>query len=89
VRRLVADVEDLINKVAHITDADIARVRDKVQTTLVSARQSVEQNAMRLRDGSRELVRATDGYVHERPWTALGIAAAVGVLLGALTVRRR
>jgi len=32
--------------------------------------------------------RSTDAYVHEKPWTAIGIAAAIGFLLGYLGRRR-
>jgi ElaB/YqjD/DUF883 family membrane-anchored ribosome-binding protein len=86
--RLITDVEDLVRKVAHLTDADIARVRRKVEQTLGAVRSSVEQGTARVRAGSKQLADATDGYVHDRPWTALGIAAAVGVLLGVLSARR-
>jgi ElaB/YqjD/DUF883 family membrane-anchored ribosome-binding protein len=86
--RLIADVEDLVKKVAHLNDADIARVRQKVETTLATAKTSVQQGTARVRDGSRQLARATDGYVHERPWTALGIAAVAGAVLGMMSRRR-
>jgi ElaB/YqjD/DUF883 family membrane-anchored ribosome-binding protein len=33
-------------------------------------------------------VRATDDYVHEHPWRAVGVAAAVGFLVGLLVNRR-
>ena len=32
--------------------------------------------------------RATDDYVHEHPWGAVGIAAAVGLVIGMLISRR-
>jgi ElaB/YqjD/DUF883 family membrane-anchored ribosome-binding protein len=41
-----------------------------------------------VRAGGQQLAQAADGYVHERPWTALGIAAAVGLVLGVLSTRR-
>jgi ElaB/YqjD/DUF883 family membrane-anchored ribosome-binding protein len=31
---------------------------------------------------------ATDDYVHEKPWQAIGVAAAVGLALGVLIGRR-
>ena len=39
-RDLVADVEDLLRKVAHVSDAEIAQVRERVQKTLARARSS-------------------------------------------------
>jgi ElaB/YqjD/DUF883 family membrane-anchored ribosome-binding protein len=46
-----------------------------------------EDLAVHSEDGVRKLITA-EGYVHQRPWMALGIAAAVGALLGALSARR-
>jgi ElaB/YqjD/DUF883 family membrane-anchored ribosome-binding protein len=86
--RLAADVEDLVRKIAHVTDADVARVRKRVEEKLADTRRIVEQGAARVRADGRQLIDATDGYVHERPWTALGIAAAIGILIGVLSARR-
>ena len=88
VNRLIADVEDLVKKVARVSDADIARVRQRVERTLAVTKESVQRNAARVNAGAKQAAVATDNYVHERPWTALGIAAAVGVVLGMLSTRR-
>jgi ElaB/YqjD/DUF883 family membrane-anchored ribosome-binding protein len=37
---------------------------------------------------SRAAARATDTYVHESPWTAVGVAAGVGLLVGLIIGRR-
>jgi len=37
---------------------------------------------------TRAAAKATDAYVHESPWTAVGIAAGVGLLVGVLIGRR-
>ena len=84
VNRLFADVEDLLRKVAHMTDADIARVRQKVERTLAAAKDS----AARAGAGARQVATTADKYVHDQPWTALGIAAAVGIVLGMLSTKR-
>lgn len=88
VGRLTADVAELVKKLANVTDADVARVRDKVQGTLAATRSSLEVDSGRIRSGGRRVVTATDTYVHERPWTALGIAAAAAGVIGALAARR-
>jgi ElaB/YqjD/DUF883 family membrane-anchored ribosome-binding protein len=88
VTKLITDVEDLIRKVAHLTDADVVNMRQKVENTLASTRTALEASAARARAGSRQAAGVAEGYVHQRPWTALATAAAVGALLGALSVRR-
>ena len=39
-------------------------------------------------DRAKEAARATDQAVHEYPYAAMGVAAAVGVLIGMLISRR-
>jgi ElaB/YqjD/DUF883 family membrane-anchored ribosome-binding protein len=37
---------------------------------------------------AKAFARTTDGYVHENPWKAIGVAAGLGVLVGLLAGRR-
>ena len=39
-------------------------------------------------DKTKLAAKATDEYVHEHPWQAVGVAAVIGLLLGALITRR-
>jgi ElaB/YqjD/DUF883 family membrane-anchored ribosome-binding protein len=77
-----ADVEDLIKQVSNISDVDVARVRAKVANTLDGVRRSATDTAAGLRDRALKAADATDDYVRDRPWTAIGVAAAVGLLVG-------
>jgi len=51
-------------------------------------RDSLRQGSTRVRAGSRKVASAADTYVHDRPWSALGLAAAVGLVVGVLAKRR-
>ena len=88
VGRLAVDVEELVKKLASATDSDVVRMRDKVQKTLTATRNSLEDDSGGIRAGGRRVVTATDTYVHERPWTALGIAVAAAAVIGVLSARR-
>ena len=48
------------------------------------AARAAERRADRARSGAN----ATDQYVREQPWQAVGISAAVGLLIGFLVGRR-
>jgi ElaB/YqjD/DUF883 family membrane-anchored ribosome-binding protein len=87
-RDLVADVEDLLRKVAHVSDAEIAQVRERVQRTLASCKSSASAGVRRARGYAHDATNATEEYVRESPWTAVGLAAAVGVLIGFIASRR-
>jgi len=81
-RAFLADVEDLVKKVSNVGDADVARIRNRVSGAIGDVRQAVGDTADSLRDRARMAVTVTDDYVHERPWTAIGLAAAIGVIVG-------
>ena len=85
---LVADVEDLIKKVANVSDEGVAEIRAKVEDTLAKAKTSATQGIAAIRDHTGEVTEATDEYVHENPWAAIGIAAAIGIVLGFVAGRR-
>ncbi|HEX9706678.1 MAG TPA: DUF883 family protein [Steroidobacteraceae bacterium] len=87
-RNLVADVEDLIKKVANVKDSEVAEIRAKVEQTLAKAKTSATQGISAIRGQADEVTEATDQYVHENPWAAIGIAAAVGIVIGFIAGRR-
>lgn len=87
-RNLVADVEDLVKKVANVDDAEIAKIRGKVEETLAKAKTTAGEGAAAVRARAGEATEATDEYVHENPWAAIGIAAAIGIVIGFVAGRR-
>lgn len=86
--RLVADVEDLVKKVANVDDEEIAEIRSKVENTLAEAKTSASAGIAAVRGRAEDASEATDEYVRENPWAAIGIAAAVGIILGFVAGRR-
>ena len=88
VRNLIADVEDLIKRVAKVDDADIARARAKLEQTLAATRASLHNGTERVRTSAKQAATTTDHYVHENPWSAVGIAAAAGAAIAVLLSTR-
>jgi ElaB/YqjD/DUF883 family membrane-anchored ribosome-binding protein len=88
-KNLVADVEDLVKKVANVDDAEIAEIRARVQETLAKAKVTAGDRIAEVRERAEEVSEATDEYVHENPWAAIGIAAAVGIIIGFVAAGRR
>lgn len=87
-----ADVEDLITTTTSLTGADLARVKAKIYERAAAAKDAVARASTTITEGARRTATATDQYVHESPWKAVGIAAAtataVGMLIGFLAARR-
>jgi len=87
-QNLIADVEDLIGRISNLKDADVARVRNKVEQALFSAKASIASGTDNVRQQARRVASTADDYVRESPWQALGLAAIAGVAVGFLVARR-
>ena len=88
IKSLIADVEDLVARIADLKDADVTRMRAKVLRAVDSAKESLSDRADTLRRQAQQAATTADDYVHDSPWAAIGIAAAVGAVVGILATRR-
>lgn len=88
IRSEISDAEDVLSATADQVGDKISRLRERIQSRLREAKLQLAEAEAVLVDKTRAAARATDDYVHESPWTAIGIAAAVGALVG-LAVGRR
>jgi ElaB/YqjD/DUF883 family membrane-anchored ribosome-binding protein len=88
IKSLIADVEDLMARITDLKDADVVRVRGKVQRAIDSTKQSLSDGAGALRDHAQKAAGTADDFVRDSPWQAVGIAALVGAVVGILATRR-
>jgi len=88
IKSLIADVEDLMARIADLKDADVVRVRGKVQRAVDAAKDSLSDSADALRQHAQKAASTADDYVRDSPWQAVGIAALVGAVVGILATRR-
>ncbi|MDP3809884.1 DUF883 family protein [Hydrogenophaga sp.] len=87
-QRVIADAEELMQATAHQTEGRIVELRDRINDNLRDARHKLGDAEDAIREKTREVARATDDYVHEHPWRAVGAAAGVGLIIGLLISRR-
>lgn len=88
VKAVITDTEELLKATAGQTSEQIAAARAKVQERIKAAREQLADLERGLVDKAKAAAEAADHLVHEHPWPAMGVAAAVGFLLGLLTSRR-
>jgi len=88
IQNLIADVEELVARIADLKDADVVRVRSKVLRAVGNAKESLAESADNLRRQAQQAARTADDFVHDSPWQAVGIAALVGAVAGILATRR-
>ena len=84
----IADAEDMLHATADQAGEKVASMRARIQERLKGARARLADAEAALVTKTRAAARATDAYVHESPWTAVGIAAGVGLLVGLILGRR-
>jgi len=85
---VVADAEALLKATANQGGEKLAEVRAKAEESLrvVKDRMAEAQAALVIK--TKAAAKATDAYVHENPWKAVGVAAGVGLVIGLLIGRR-
>jgi ElaB/YqjD/DUF883 family membrane-anchored ribosome-binding protein len=88
IKNLIADVEDLMARIADLKDADVVRVRGKVMRAIDATKQSLADGAETIRQHAQNVASTADDYVRDSPWQAIGIAALVGAVVGILATRR-
>lgn len=89
-QKLVGEVEELLGQVSRMDDPEVSRLRSRVEATIAELKSAAEDGMHTAIEHTRNAARATDEYVHNKPWIAMGATAVAGIALGALaaTVRR-
>ena len=82
------DVESLLRQAAAASGQQAQDLRERAADTLRTAREKLQDAQIAVAANARAAANATDDWVHEHPWSAVGIGAGVGFLLGLLVSRR-
>lgn len=85
---VIADAEALIKATANQGGEAVANLRVKAEESVAAAKEKLAEAQDALVEKGRIAAKATDDYVHEKPWHAVGIAAGIGLVVGLLIGRR-
>jgi ElaB/YqjD/DUF883 family membrane-anchored ribosome-binding protein len=85
---VLAEAEEMLKRAASETGDTARDLRSQVETKLLRAKLALQEIEGEAVDRAKAAARATDDYVHDHPWRAVGVAAAVGVVVGLLLNRR-
>jgi ElaB/YqjD/DUF883 family membrane-anchored ribosome-binding protein len=85
---VVAETEKLLKSVANAGSEKAGALRAGVEENLALAKQRLRDLQHGAARKGEAALRASDVYVHEHPWQVIGIAAAIGVVVGLLLNRR-
>ncbi len=84
----IADVEDLVKQTTTLTGEELARAKAKLSARLTEAKESVMTMRDETAKHAKSTFAATNHYVHDQPWKAIGASALFGLLLGVVLARR-
>ena len=85
---VVADAEELLRATASQAGEKVAAARERIQASLATAKVKLTDAERALLEKSKLAAKATDEYVRDNPWQAVGVAAVAGLVLGVLISRR-
>lgn len=88
-RMIVTDAEELLRATAGVAGEKVSAARERIQNNLAAAKERLNEAEFAVVERTMYATKATDEYVHENPWKAIGVAASVGVIVGMLIGRGR
>jgi ElaB/YqjD/DUF883 family membrane-anchored ribosome-binding protein len=87
-KAVIADAEELLTLTAGQATEGVTQIRERVSARLQQARARLAEAQSGALDRAKAAGQAADHYVHDKPWQAIGAAAAVGMVVGLLVSRR-
>ena len=88
VKSLISDADDTFRAMASATGEKAAELGERLRVKLRNAKEKMGDVQEVVADRAKAAARATDDFVHDNPWKAVGIAAGVGFLIGLLVNRK-
>lgn len=85
---VVSDAEEILRATAGVAGDRLGELRERITDRLRDAKVRIADAEELLVDRTKAAARATDDYVNDNPWRAVGIAAGIGLLLGIIIGRR-
>src|SRR5690625_307948 len=82
VREGLDNAERLLREAADSSGERATELRERARHALDRTRDSMHDAQDIVVDRSRRAARATDEYIHDRPWQAVAAAGVLGLLIG-------
>ena len=85
---VVSDAEEILRATASVAGDKMGDLRERITERLRDAKERLADAEAAVVNKTKAAARATDDYVNESPWQAVGIAAGIGLLVGIIIGRR-
>lgn len=87
-QQVIRDAEALLQNSALTNSDEFKSAKERFETTIKNAKDEIIRLEKLVVTKTKEAVHATDDYVKENPWQAVGLGAAVGLVVGLLISRK-
>ena len=87
-KSVIQDAEQWLRQGGQLTGEELKAAKAKFERTIVKAKDDIIRLEEAAVEKAKYAAKATDDYVQENPWKAVGIGTAAGVLIGLLLARR-
>jgi len=85
---VISDAEEILRATAGAAGEKMGEMRAKIESSLRDAKLRLADAEAAVLDKAKAAANATDDFVHDHPWQAVGVAAALGLAIGVLIGRR-
>ena len=85
---VVSDAEEILRATASVAGDKMGDLRERITERLRDAKERLADAEAAVVNKTKAAARATDDYVNENPWQAVGIDAGIGLLVGIIIGRR-
>ena len=86
-KTLIGDAEELLKATASQAGEKVAVARQKIEQSLIEGKKALADAEKIVIERSKQYADVADDYIRENPWSAVGIAAGIGLVLGLLMRR--
>ncbi|HEY1266004.1 MAG TPA: DUF883 family protein [Candidatus Binatia bacterium] len=86
-RALIGDAEELLKATANQAGEQVASLRKRIEESLKEGKETLADAEEIFFDTTKDAAEAASTYIQKNPWSAIGIAAGLGLILG-LLIRR-
>ncbi len=87
-RKVVTDAEALLQADGTEIGDELHAVRQKLSRSMEEVGHTIQRLQTQIRSQAGQVAHSAGQYVHENPWTSVGVAGVAGLLVG-LILRRR
>jgi ElaB/YqjD/DUF883 family membrane-anchored ribosome-binding protein len=81
---VVADIDEIIKATGGNATEAVVSARKRIARSLRTAQDNLDDSRRHVMQQAKRVAKSADGYVQDNVWKVMGIAAAVGILAGAL-----